>query len=48
MHIPVQGTCHPSVRNNFFFPGSFTSFCSFTFGTGVFGLGLELEALFCI
>lgn len=45
--MPVQGTCHPSVRKSFFFGGSFGSFCSFTFDAVAFGADLEVIAFGC-
>lgn len=47
MHIPVQGTCHPSVRKSFFFGDSFGSFCSFTFDPVAFGTDLGAADLGC-
>lgn len=40
-HIPVQGTCQPSVKNNFFLGGSLGSFISLTFVAAVFCCGRE-------
>lgn len=45
--MPVQGTCHPSVRKSFFFGGSFGSFCSFTFDAVAFGADLEVIVFGC-